>query len=385
MTTEPGRHRLSIGIVLGSITPEAGGLFYSVRRMAQELLSIGHTVSVYAYDEPGAAEAMCDWAPLRPRLFSRRGVGSAAVPVGLASALVEADHDILHQHGIWLPMSYAVLSWQRSTRRPTVISPRGMLDPWALQQSVWKKRFALLAYEQANLRRASALHALNESEARAINAAYPQAQVQIIPNGVDPAPIDLRPDLSDGKTLLFLGRIDPKKGVEHLLRAWRSIAGRHLDWSLAIAGPDTSTYASDLKKRFSTVPRITWQGDVRGRAKARVLTDASAFVLPSFSEGQPMAVLEAWSAGCPVLMSEGCNFPDAFDRKEAIRLDPEHGDLATALSSALERDDLEEIGKRGKKRAERDHAWPMLTHGFDALYARLSTQGSAARARRTAR
>lgn len=366
------RHRLSIGFVLGCITPNAGGLFYSVRRLAQEMHKLGHAVSIYSFEEAGSRDALADWSPLRPRLFPKFGRGSAVMAPGLTKALLSAHHDVVHQHGIWLPTSAAVLKWGQRTNRPTVISPRGMLDPWALGRSRWKKRLATLAYERANIRNAAALHALNEAEKDAISAAYPDCPVWVLPNGVDPAPHALRPGQHKMKTLLFMGRIDPKKGIEELIQAWPTIARDNPDWQLAIAGTGPADYAAKLLRTSERMARVTWLGDLRGAEKAKALAESGAFVLPSHSEGQPMAVLEAWAAGVPVFMSSACNLSEAFASREAIEVRPDPALLAQSISSGLKRPDLEEIGLRGQARAQRDHAWPVLARRFEALYADLA-------------
>jgi poly(glycerol-phosphate) alpha-glucosyltransferase len=121
--------------------------------------------------------------------------------------------------------SVASLRWGQATRRACIISPHGMLDPWALEYSRWKKRLALWGYERKHLQTASCLHALSKAEAQAMRAIGLSNPICIIPNGIDTAPPESvgapswrRRIPADAKVLLYLGRPDPKKGLPNLLR-----------------------------------------------------------------------------------------------------------------------------------------------------------------------
>src|SRR5438094_7691198 len=121
-------------------------------------------------------------------------------------------------------MSAATLSWHRAHHRPYMISPHGMLDPWAMRNSWWKKRLARVLYEDQHVRKASCLRALCQSEAESMRAFGLRNPICIIPNGIDLPTVVNGSDLSiegqlseqrkpGGKTLLYLGRIHPKKGL----------------------------------------------------------------------------------------------------------------------------------------------------------------------------
>src|SRR5437868_1254923 len=113
--------------------------------------------------------------------------------------------------------------WHRQTGRPYVVHSHGMLEPWALRNAMWKKRVAALLYENQHLRGAACLRALSEAEAQSIRSYGLRNPICVIPNGVD------LPDLNESnprtqsanqKTLLYLGRLHPKKNISNLIRAW---------------------------------------------------------------------------------------------------------------------------------------------------------------------
>src|SRR5262249_33235072 len=146
-----------------------------------------------------------------------------------------------------------VVAWSRGTK-PYVISPHGMLDPWAIANSAFKKRIARFLYEDRHLREAACIHALCTAEAAAIRAFGLRNPICIIPNGVEmpqgapkPAPVWLGTE-AGARVLLYLGRLHPKKNVHGLLRAFAHLkAGRGLgDWRLVVAGWDQGGYGAKL-------------------------------------------------------------------------------------------------------------------------------------------
>src|SRR5439155_17134960 len=163
--------------------------------------------------------------------------------------------DILSTHGLWKYCSVASRRWHRQTARPHIVHPHGMLEPWALRNAKVKKRIAALLYENQHLREAACVRALSQAEARSIRSYGLRNPICVIPNGVDlPDVIESNPKIQSAnrKTLLYLGRLHPKKNISNLIRAWskslNSQRGSVEDWVLAIAGWDQGGYESELKR-----------------------------------------------------------------------------------------------------------------------------------------
>src|SRR5439155_27038247 len=179
--------------------------------------------------------------------------------------------------GLWMHYSVASLRWIRATGLPCIISPHGMLDPWALRNSGWKKQLALAVYERSHLESASCLHSLCESEAKAMRAIGLRNRICIIPNGLASltpitvgAPVwhDRIPQTE--KILLYLGRLHPKKGLVNLLRAWHSFAeGVGSYWHLAIASWDQAGHQGELRKLAGRLEthRVHFLGPLFGAEK----------------------------------------------------------------------------------------------------------------------
>lgn len=366
---------LKIAIVTGSISRLAGGLFNSVRKSALSLHELGHEVTVISTQDQHSRDDAAEWAPLEPVAAQRHGPGALAYSPEVGKALRAGSFDLVHQHGIWQFPSVQVSKWRKTTGLPVMISPRGMLDPWALAHSGWKKKLTGALYENANLSGASCLHALNASEAAAMRAFGLANPIAVIPNGADlDRPGDhARPkDWPQGKVLLFIGRIHPKKGLAELVRGFAK-AELH-GWSMVVAGWDDGGHLEPLRQQIAALGlagRIHLPGPLYGDDKQAALRHADGFVLPSFSEGLPMSVLEAWSASLPVLMTDECNLPEGFAQGAAIRITQnpdEIADVLTAQLAAASDEHLREIGARGRALVEQRFGWPQIARDHVEVY-----------------
>ncbi|WP_457936089.1 glycosyltransferase [Mesorhizobium sp. 10J20-29] len=325
-------------------------------------------IHVLGLRDPDTDRDLALWEPLSPVVVRPLGLTSVGYAPAIQREIDRIGPDIVHQHGIWQYFSRQTSSWAAAGGR-VMISPRGMLDPWAIGNSRLRKRLAWVSYEHTNLRRAACLHALNKSEAEAIRAVLPKANIAIIPNGVDGCLLSRLPKFaSQQPRLLFLGRIHPKKGILEFLDNWNEIC-RSLTrpWILRIAGPDECGHREVLHRKVEKLglgDRVEFVGPVYGAEKQRELREATAFVLPSKSEGLPMAILEAWAAGLPVLMTRACNLPEGFEAGAAVEID----DNAAHLRATLERSDLAEMGIRGNRLVASRFGWPIIARDHISVY-----------------
>ncbi len=322
----------------------AGGLFESVRRLGQSLVDQGVSVEVFACRDRYSDEDKEKWLPLRPHLFDPLPPKAFSYSPGLLPGLTASDTDIIHCHGIWMYPSAANLMHWKKRRVPYVISPHGMLDPWAVHNSRWKKELANVLYQKAHFRNAAFMRALCHSEAKAIRAYGLTNPICVIPNGIDLVKRDnfssppWEGKVEGGKRVLFyLGRIHPKKGLANLLKAWAALSPvqRH-EWGLIIAGWDQGGHEAELKKlsfELGIGKEVLFAGPLFGEEKAAAYHHADAFVLPSFSEGLPMVILEAWAYRLPVVMTHQCNLPEGFATGAALAINPEVGSIAEGLAS----------------------------------------------------
>ncbi len=353
---------MKIGVLTSWLSYRSGGLCESVSRLALSLQADPQCrVTIFGLADPRAQAGKERWGSSSVTAVPTYGPAAFGYAPRLSAALKAADLDLLHVHGLWMHYSLASLRWIRSTGRHCIISPHGMLDPWALRNSGWKKQLALMAYEREHLESAACIHALCEAEAKAIRAIGLRNPICIIPNSLEtPNPVKGGAPVWHGripgtaKILLYLGRLHPKKGLVNLLHAWHSFArGAGSDWHLAIAGWDQSGHEGELQKLASRLgaDRVHFLGPLFGAKKHAAFAAANAFILPSVSEGLPMVVLEAWSHGLPVVMTRACNLPEGFAAGAALEISTDSEGIGAGLEllarlSDEQRHAMGNIGRR---------------------------------------
>ena len=170
-----------------------------------------------------------------------------------------------------------------------------------------------------------------------------------------------------GKTLLlFLHRIDPKKGLDLLARAFAVIHAQFPETHLILAGPDTVNFSETARGFFERAgcggsEAITFTGMLEGALKRGALAAATVFVAPSYSEGFSMSVLETMAAGLPGVITTGCNFPEAAQarvvRETAINSDALAGALHDLLADPAA---AEAEGKRARAFVLAHYTWDQI-------------------------
>lgn len=377
---------LRVGMVMAHLSRRSGGVFEAVAGLAPALRARpGVKVELHGLEHPAPAEDHLRQRGVPTRAYSVQGPASFGYAPDLGRALRREPPDLLHVHGLWMYPSVVGMGWS-GRRVPYVVTPHGMLDRWALANRRWKKQLAGLAFENRHLRGAACLHALCASELAAIRDAGLRNPVCVIPNGVElaaPAPV-AQPPLWRGQVparasiLLFLGRLAPQKGIPDLLRGFaRHRAGGRVGaakkWHLVIAGWGDAAYLESLQRLAGELgldPAVHFVGPQFGDEKALSFAAADAFVLPSVSEGLPIAVLEAWAAHLPVLMTPRCNLDVGFEAGAALSIEPEPAGIAAGLErlGALTSTQRRHIGERGGTLVAELFAWPKAAESMEAVY-----------------
>lgn len=368
----------------------AGGVYLTMCSITKSLNSCGVDIAVLALQNRFSDKDSKNFGAVPQLYYSRTSIpviSSIGYSRDIHNLIEEYQPDIIHSQGLWMYHSAAVLRYKK--RHPEVkviVQPHGMLDPWAVRNSGWKKRIVGYWYEYENLRRADCIHALCQSEADAIREFGLKNQIAIIPNGIDlpgcsfDEIIARRQNTGGRKTLLFIGRIHPKKGLRELIEALAILKCRLHDlvneWHVKIAGWDQLNHTAELKmlidsKNLSDC--ITLVGPAFGDEKERLLTEASAFILPSFSEGLPMSVLEAWAYALPVVITPHCNLPEGGEAGAALLCKPKPESIADSLISlfSMSANQRTEIGLKGRRLVERQFSWPHIADETIRLYKSL--------------
>lgn len=367
----------------------------SVPGLATALAKAGvvTTVASLDYVEHGAGVKApgARYLSVQPSAAGRRMRGwSPALRKLIETEAREAD--IVHSHALWMnPGIYARRAAEKFGR-PLVVSPRGMLDPWALGRSRLKKRLAALFYENRSLRAARLLHATSGLEAESIRRFGLTQPIAVLPNGVDlpekgemPSRELLErrfPELRDRRWLLFLGRLDSKKGIDLLLELWREIGPRFANWRLVVAGPDLGGFGARMVAAVAADPllleRTTFTGMLEGAEKSAALARSELFVLPTRGENFGIAVAEALAYGTPVITTTAAPWEALMRRDCGWWVAPEEGAVGAALESALRLPsaELARLGANGVALVREELSWDSIGAQWVEVYRWLLAGGT---------
>ena len=279
------------------------------------------------------------------------------------------NFDIIYIPAIW---NFPVLVGSMVSiifQKPYIISPRGSLYKETFEiKSKNKKIFYYHLFAKHYIARATAIHftATPEKEGffsylKLNNKSF------IIPNGIDLSEFKNLPDkgsfickypILDGKRyILFLGRITPKKGLDILVKAFKSLLQEYENLYLIIAGPDNEVYEEKIKiliKELKIIEKVIFVGMLTGREKISAIIDSEIFILPSYSENFGMAVIEAMACGIPVVISNKVGiYREIEEGRAGVIVDITPESLYSGIKSLLSNEDLrKEIAIRGKKIVE---------------------------------
>ena len=367
---------LKIIQIVPDIAIEASGPSYSVLRLCESLKSLGAEVEL----------ATLDWVPMHSSPDFRRTfpLGLGPRRLGRSPTMKRWLHrnaksaKIIHNHSLWMMPNVYSGNIARKFQIPLVVSPRGTLSKWAMKSGSISKRLFWPLCQRPALKHTNCFHATALSECEDIRRLGFRQPIAMIPNGVD-IPI-LQPKESGRlRTLLFLGRINPVKGLDMLLPAWKSVQDRFPDWHLTIAGPDSMGYTKQIQELADSlgVKRVSFVGLIFGDDKTAAYRNADLFILPSYSENFAVAVAESLAASTPAIVSKGAPW-QGLEKHDAgwwidLGIDPLISCLETALSSNEKT--LQDMGQRGRNWMESEYTWSNIGHQMFEVYRWIAGEG----------
>ena len=311
--------------VIPSVGPLRGGPSFVIQAMTKGLAGRGCEVHVATTDDNGPGhlpvplgcpvqrDGVTYWHFARQQEFY-----TFSWPLARWLSKHVKEFDLVHIHALFSFPATAAAYAASSHRVPYVIRPLGTLSRWGIEnRRPWLKRASMRWIDGPAIRRAAAVHYTSEQEREEALAVAPPHHAVVIPNPVDfqfdreaatPEWLTLHyPQLAGKRTILFLSRIDPKKGIDLLLAAFALVHAAASDTALVVVGEGETAYVQSLKDRARALgieADVVWTGFLEGAAKCSALAHASVYTLPSYSENFGVAVVEAMAAGLAVVVSD---------------------------------------------------------------------------------
>lgn len=368
---------MKIAVLTTSVTRSAGGLLDATRDLYLNVKNADVEITVFSFEEANMEEDLASWSPINIKLFKK--TNPFYYSAELRDAIINYKADILHVHGLWRYHHAFISTWKKATKKPVIVSPHGMLDPYIIKNQGFIKRvLGNILFANKSFKNIDYFHALSDTEVRDIKNYGLNQPIVKIPNGINLPTSNIEPQQeSDKKHLLFLGRLHPKKGVDLLLQAIGELNKDQPNffnkWHLDIVGWPQEGFDKRLEamaNKFGIENLITFHGGLFGEEKQNAYKNASAYILPSHGEGLPMTVLEAWAYKLPVIITPFCNLPEGYETNAAIKIENNVESIKAGLLklTQLPNKELTTMGLNGRELVEDKFSWKKSAESLVETY-----------------
>tara|TARA_R110000782_G_scaffold95970_5_gene180193 strand:+ start:208 stop:1365 length:1158 start_codon:yes stop_codon:yes gene_type:complete len=288
---------------------------------------------------------------------------------------------VFHIHGIWSSSQYFSANIAKNSGVPFLLSSHGMLEPYLWNEQGWKVKikkeiywrcFAYPVFKHANI-----IHAITPLERDHLKRLFPDKKIEVIPNAIylDETTEIRASNVEREQIILFLGRIEPKKGVDILLHAFAK-SNLNRDWRLVIIGPVWSNIyykkLNDIVIQYNMEDRVNILGSLFDEEKNKWLRKAWIVVVPSHSEVVGLVNLEAAACNTPSITTRQTGLYD-WDKGGGVLIEPDIGELVIALKNACSWSNSEQVerGNRSRQLVLDKYSWRAVLPQWHSLYMSL--------------
>ena len=286
-----------------------------------------------------------------------------------------ADCDVVHLHCLWKLHAYSVAAKKAGV--PVVYSTHGMTAPWSMRHKWWKKLPAWWLYQRRDLTCAAAIHCTTQQEA-AWNHAHGFEKLCVVPLGTEEQPCEEDFAARKDRTLLFVGRIYPVKGLVNLLRAWKLLQGNGASssWRLRLVGPDEAGHLAELQSLVAELglrESVEFPGPKFDAELSAEYANCDCLALPSFTENFGATVVDALAHGKPCIASTFTPWEELAARGCGWWVSNEPPVLAEAIREMMDAGDARrrQMGERGQALVREKYTWDAVAASLCDIYRSL--------------
>ncbi|MDD3265790.1 MAG: glycosyltransferase [Burkholderiales bacterium] len=363
---------MNIYATIHSIGDEAKGTSYLVRRMYEEI-SLFNNVKLVDSDFKENLHLPSFSVSCKPS-FGPAKLGRSREMYNFLDEHAKAGKiDLIHNHGLWMMPNVYAGKIAKKYGLPLITSPHGTFakEAWESGSKIKKIFWPLL--QKPALEPTSCFHATSLLEYEDIRRMGYKQAIAIIPSGMDIPTIEsIVSNTNNMKTLLFLGRIHPIKGLDLLLKAWHNVQNKFVDWQLKIVGPDNYGYLDELKKMASelNLKRVIFQDAVYGDEKILEYVTSNIYVLSSYSENFAISVAEALALGIPCIVTRGAPWEELNSYNAGAWVDTNVESLTNGMDIMMSKssEELRLLGQNGVKLIEQNYSWKVVRDKMNQMY-----------------
>jgi glycosyltransferase involved in cell wall biosynthesis len=380
--------------VIANLAPRYGGPSKACWEMARAVAQLGHEVSIYTTNQDGPGElpvpvdqpVQREGVEIRYFPIQAPRFWGTSLPLALGLRQKIPASDLVHVHSLYLFHNLVAGHFCRHYDIPYLMRPQGTLDPFIHRHHRRRKRIMEYLFENRNIRGAAALHFTTAQEQELAAPHTFATPGLVVPLGIGanefeemPEPGSFRrrhPEIGDKQIILFFSRVNFKKGLDLLAKAFGAVARQRQDVHLVIAGPDNEAWGARVRtwlEEEGVSARTTFTGMLLGPERLAVLRDATLFALPSYTENFGLAVVEAMAAGLPVIISDQVNIWPEVQSAGAGRVVPCNAvALADQILDLLAHPEAaQRMGQKGRGLVAERFQWPRVGRSLAEAYVRI--------------
>jgi poly(glycerol-phosphate) alpha-glucosyltransferase len=385
---------MKVNFVAASVSRISMGVFEVSRQLGINLLNEGCEINVFGLKDEFSMVDRSLWDPIHPKIFEPVRPISLGYSKKYLEVLLDTPADLAHLHVIWMYQSAMIYKWHKKFNKPFITTVNGMLDPWAVKNSKIKKRIAYYLYEKAALNACSCFHVNTIMEYNSLREFGLKNPIAIVNNGVTIPDLTIKYNKppweglvrENKKILLYLSRVHPKKGLVNLIEAIALLKQKKLseleNWVTVVVGcsegGEHEKELNELVKKYRLEKDILFFGQFFNDDMKACYYHADSYILPSYSEGVPMAALTAWAFGKYSLLTPECNLADGFTAGIAEKIETNPDSIAQGLINvfSMSPEELKRLGQKAYEFVSSEYSWKEMARKMAEVYKWVKNGGA---------